>query len=198
MSFELPSLPTYTALSPEQLEALDKSDQPTGRSGKYWDKLYKEFTAVPKDKKIKKVEILANGIKEIGRSFPNDGDIAMRRAYYHLGSTLERMATFDGLPGDESQGLFLSAAQCYVNAEIIFGMWTSYSKRAINCLSACGEIGLAQALSNEIYGGNGPIVIGDSTEQGKNLIDRMRMTKYVQLDDMGNRIYDINLPDGQF
>lgn len=195
MTFEIPSLPTYTALSREQLEALDKSDQPTGRSGKYWEKLYKQFTAVSKDDNAQKAEILAKGIREIGRLFPNDGDIAMRRAYYHLGHTLERMATFDGMPEQENQRLFMSAAQCYIIAETIFGMWTGYSIRAINCLGSAGEIGMAQALSNEIYGENGPMVVGDSTARGKDLIERMRNTKYVQLDEMGNRIYDIYMPD---
>ena len=193
---ELPTMSTaIVGLDADQLRVLNEAAESLGSAGPYWKKTFEKFTAIPKDKKVAKVEILVGAIKEIAKKFPKDGDIAMRRAYYHLGYTLERIATFDERDEGENQRLFMSAAQCYVYSDMIFGMWTEYSLRAINCLSAAGDLEAAQNLSNQVYGPDGPTVIGDSTAKGKDFVERMRMTKYVQLDELGHRIYNIYLPN---
>lgn len=152
----IPAMSTVFGLDPRQLDSLLPSDEPTGKALNYWQNKFSELKAIPKTDFEGRASLLVSVIHETEKKWGNTWDIVQRRAFYHLGVNFERAGN-----STEDSNLFIVAAKCYIQADILYGWWTGYAPRAINCLSAAGEIGIAQALSNEIFP-SGPIVIQEN------------------------------------
>ena len=127
------------------------TDEPSGASAKFWRDTFENYKRIPKNDYDARGELLVHAINEMSSKFGEDGHFALRRAYNQLGLNFERSAA--------NKGELLLAAQCYIYADQLFGMWTDYALRAINCFGEAGEIGIAQVLSNQLYGDTGPIVM---------------------------------------
>jgi hypothetical protein len=193
---QIPSMPSYRQLHPEHFEHFQELVEPQGEMKDYWQKLFDRYRAIPLTEKPKKAELLADAIQEIPDRFTEGGEVVLRRVYYHLGHTLERIASFDLDDGDdlEERGrVFYSAAQCYITADEIFGFWSGYGERAVNCLGGAGLLDQAQDLAQQIWGEN-TIVVPEGSPDEIEVRALMKRSQEQRIDAHGNRIYDIYLP----
>lgn len=152
----IPNMSTVFGLDTGQMDALLPSDEPRGSAARYWKAKFQEMSNILKTDFEGRATLLVGVINEMDGKLGNTWDIVQRRAYYQLGLTFERA-------GNASSNIdyYIVAAKCYIQADVLYGWWTGYAPRAINCLSAAGEIGIAQALTNEVFP-SGPIVMNES------------------------------------
>jgi len=192
---KIPSMPHFRDLRKDVQKNYIKITEPKGKIAKHWERIFEEFKAIPNDEKPRKFQFMYTAIQELPKKFPKKYEMVLRRMYYQAGNVLERIATFDmpndGSTADEISQTFLSAAEFYIIADEILGVWSDFTGRTINCLSAAGANNLAKNLASQVFPGSQLVTDGSPESlEAKALMKQA----FNRREEFGARIYDVFLP----